>query len=121
MLRLLTMKKAKRRGERGGFISYRNLGINQLGAVYEGLMSYTGIIADEELCEVAKGGDPEKGSWLIPAHRFRNTRTHLGQYDEDDARRKGLRGVKKYEAGSFVYRLAGRERETSASYYTPSR
>ncbi|MDB4872766.1 MAG: class SAM-dependent methyltransferase, partial [Gemmatimonadales bacterium] len=32
-----------RRKERGGFISYAQLGINQLGAVYEGLMSYTGF------------------------------------------------------------------------------
>ncbi|GLW02586.1 hypothetical protein [Streptomyces lavendulae] len=118
VLRLLTMKKGKR-GERGGFISYRNLGINQLGAVYEGLMSYTGIIADEELCEVAKGGDPEKGSWLIPSHKQdQYPDKTLVQYTEDDAR-KGLRGVKKYEKGSFVYRLAGRDRETSASYYTP--
>ncbi|CAL9359444.1 hypothetical protein SUDANB105_00633 [Streptomyces sp. enrichment culture] len=118
VLRLLTMKKGKR-GERGGFISYRNLGINQLGAVYEGLMSYTGIIAEEELCEVAKGGDPEKGSWLIPSHKQdQYPDKTLVHYDEDDAR-KGLRGVKKYEKGSFVYRLAGRDRETSASYYTP--
>nr|WSU76877.1 hypothetical protein OG499_29760 [Streptomyces anulatus] len=118
VLRLLTMKKGKR-GERGGFISYRNLGINQLGAVYEGLMSYTGIIAEEELCEVAKGGDPEKGSWLIPSHKQdQYPDTTLIHYSEDDAR-KGLRGVKKYDKGSFVYRLAGRDRETSASYYTP--
>ncbi|MBV9025416.1 MAG: hypothetical protein JO362_16860 [Streptomycetaceae bacterium] len=118
VLRLLTMKKGKR-GERGGFISYRNLGINQLGAVYEGLMSYTGIIAEEELCEVAKGGDPEQGSWLIPSHKQdQYPDKTLVQYGEDDAR-KGLRGVKKYEKGSFVYRLAGRARETSASYYTP--
>ncbi|MFB7583924.1 hypothetical protein [Streptomyces hydrogenans] len=118
VLRLLTMKKGKR-GERGGFISYRNLGINQLGAVYEGLMSYTGIIAEEELCEVAKGGDPEKGSWLIPLRKQdQYPDKTLVHYDEDDAR-KGLRGVKKYEQGSFVYRLAGRDRETSASYYTP--
>lgn len=118
VLRLLTMKKGKR-GERGGFISYRNLGINQLGAVYEGLMSYTGIIAEEELCEVAKGGDPEKGSWLIPAHKQdQYPDKTLVHYTEDDAR-KGLRGVKKYPKGSFVYRLAGRDRETSASYYTP--
>lgn len=118
VLRLLTMKPAKR-GERGGFISYRNLGINQLGAVYEGLMSYTGILAEEELCEVAKGGDPEEGSWLIPAHRQNDySDATLVTYDEDDARR-GLRGVKKYQTGSFVYRLSGRERETSASYYTP--
>ncbi|MCG3038978.1 hypothetical protein L7D48_00045 [Streptomyces sp. S1A] len=118
VLRLLTMKKG-RRGERGGFISYRNLGINQLGAVYEGLMSYTGIIAEEELCEVARGGDPEQGSWLIPSHKQdQYPDAALVHYDENDAR-KGLRGVKKYEKGSFVYRLAGRERETSASYYTP--
>ncbi|MFF0516173.1 hypothetical protein [Streptomyces sp. NPDC004250] len=119
VLRLLTMKKARRRGERGGFISYRNLGINQLGAVYEGLMSYTGIIAEGELCEVAKGGDPEKGSWLVPAHRRKEypEKTWV-EYDEHDAV-KGLRGPKKYEVGEFVYRLAGRDRETSASYYTP--
>lgn len=88
VLRLLTTKKASKRGERGGFISYRNLGINQLGAVYEGLMSYTGIIAKEELCEVAKGGDSEQGSWLIPSHRQNqypdNTLVH---YSEKDARK----------------------------------
>ncbi|MEV6986999.1 class I SAM-dependent DNA methyltransferase [Sphaerisporangium sp. NPDC051017] len=118
VLRLLTMKKGKR-GERGGFISYRNLGINQLGAVYEGLMSYTGIIADEELCEVAKGGDPEQGSWLIPSRRMdQYPDATLVHYGEADAR-KGLRGPKKYDKGSFVYRLAGRAREISASYYTP--
>ncbi|MGF1236310.1 hypothetical protein ACQSME_03475 [Streptomyces sp. 2-6] len=119
VLRLLTMKKAKRRGERGGFISYRNLGINQLGAVYEGLMSYTGIIAEEKLCEVAKGGDPEKGSWLVPAHRLKEyPEKSWVLYDEHDAV-KGLRGPKEYKVGEFVYRLAGRDRETSASYYTP--
>ncbi|WP_433615372.1 class I SAM-dependent DNA methyltransferase [Dactylosporangium sp. CA-139114] len=118
VLRLLTMKQGSR-GERGGFISYRNLGINQLGAVYEGLMSYTGIIADEELCEVAKDGDPKEGSWLIPSRRQdQYPENTLVRHDENDARR-GLRGVKKYPKGSFVYRLAGRDRETSASYYTP--
>lgn len=55
VLRLLTKKRGKA-GERGGFISYRNLGINQLGSVYEGLMSYTGFIATETLYEVAKKG-----------------------------------------------------------------
>ena len=119
MLRLLTMKKGSSRGARGGFVSYRNLGINQLGAVYEGLMSYTGILAVEELCEVAKRGEPEKGSWLIPAHRQTDYPEHtLVAYDEHDNRR-GLRGPKRYRRGTFVYRLAGRDRETSASYYTP--
>ena len=57
------------RTERGGFISYAQLGISQLGAVYEGLMSYTGFIADEDLYEVAKNGDPSGGSWMIPASK----------------------------------------------------
>ncbi|MEU1940905.1 hypothetical protein ABZ554_00130 [Streptomyces sp. NPDC020125] len=129
VLRLLTMKEAGQKGRQGGFISYRNLGINQLGAVYEGLISYTGIIADEELAEVAKPGakqgdkqhgDPEKGSWLIPADRLSEYRenTHV-VYSAQDAEQYGLRGPKKYPGGTFVYRLAGRDRETSASYYTP--
>ena len=120
VLRLLTMKQGSARGLRGGFISYRNLGINQLGAVYEGLMSYSGIIADGELCEVAKDGrKPDKGSWLVPAHRQTDYPEHtLVTYDDHDAQR-GLRGPKRYPRGRFVYRLAGRDRETSASYYTP--
>ncbi|MFI1160793.1 hypothetical protein [Streptomyces sioyaensis] len=129
VLRLLTMKEAGQKGRQGGFISYRNLSINQLGAVYEGLISYTGIIADEELAEVAKPGakqgdkqygDPEKGSWLIPADRLSQYKenTHV-VYSAQDAEQYGLRGPKKYPEGTFVYRLAGRDRETSASYYTP--
>ena len=72
VLRLLMLAKGgggKGKTKRGGFISYAQLGINQLGAAYEGLMSYTGFIAAEELYEVAKGGDPKDGSWMIPASR----------------------------------------------------
>ncbi|MFI6877026.1 hypothetical protein ACIBL6_26665 [Streptomyces sp. NPDC050400] len=129
VLRLLTMKEAGAKGRQGGFISYRNLGINQLGAVYEGLMSYTGIIAKDKLAEVAKPGakrgdkqfgDPEKGSWLIPADRQRDYPENTWVvHSAQDAEQHGLRGPKIYEAGTFVYRLAGRDRETSASYYTP--
>ena len=53
-----------------GFISYAQLGINQLGAVYEGLMAYTGFYAHDDLYEVAKGGDPSDGTWM----RARSTR-----------------------------------------------
>jgi hypothetical protein len=81
-------------------------------------MSYTGLIATEELCEVAKGGKPDKGSWLIPAHRQSDyPPATLVEYDEYD-NNKVLRGVKRYSKGTFVYRMAGRDRETSASYYT---
>ncbi|UGY90769.1 class I SAM-dependent DNA methyltransferase [Streptomyces gobiensis] len=115
VLRRLMLTKGKR-GQRGGFISYAQLGINQLGAVYEGLMSYTGFIADQDLYEVAKDGDPSGGSWMVPVKR-------AGQYpDEVFVRRRneetGAEEPIRYERGSFVYRL-GRDRQTSASYYTP--
>ena len=64
----LLLSKEKRGRDRG-FISYAELGINQLGAVYEGLMSYTGFFAETDLYEVAKGGDGSKGSWVVPTDR----------------------------------------------------
>ncbi|MFC4909885.1 class I SAM-dependent DNA methyltransferase [Actinomadura gamaensis] len=119
VLRLLMLTKGKRK-ERGGFISYAQLGINQLGAVYEGLMSYTGFIAKEELYEVAKNGDPKDGSWMITRSQMES-----GAYAEDvfvmQVDENGVRTNERvrYRPGSFVYRLAGRDRQTSASYYTP--
>ena len=50
---LLTQEKS---GRERRFVSYATLGINQLGAVYEGLMAYTGFLADEDLHEVRKPG-----------------------------------------------------------------
>ncbi|GGK65726.1 hypothetical protein Ppa06_21940 [Planomonospora parontospora subsp. parontospora] len=117
VLRKLMLTKGRRK-ERGGFISYAQLGINQLGAVYEGLMSYTGFIATEELYEVAKGGDPKDGSWMIPASKVGDypSEVFVRRVDEDGTK---LDEYVCYNQGSFVYRLAGRDRETSASYYTP--
>lgn len=116
VLRRLMLTKGKGR-ERGGFISYAQLGINQLGAVYEGLMSYTGFIAEEELYEVAKGGDPSGGSWMVPASRAGSYEdaVFVTRTDEETGRPARVSHAK----GSFVYRLAGRDRQTSASYYTP--
>ncbi len=115
---LLLSKESKgRKGADRGFISYAELGINQLGAVYEGLMSYTGFFAEEDLYEVAKNGDPEKGSWVVPVTRA----DHLSESDfvtvEDEA--TGERVPVVHRQSTFVFRLAGRERQQSASYYTP--
>jgi hypothetical protein len=125
VLRNLTVVEGKGRGGRGGFISYANLSINHLGAVYEGLMSYTGFIATEPLYEVAKGADPKGGSWLITGDQVAS-----GRYpDRGDANvfvdtdvhpETGLPMPRPHEVGTFVYRLAGRDRQTSASYYTPA-
>ncbi|MEU0955462.1 class I SAM-dependent DNA methyltransferase [Streptomyces niveus] len=106
-----------KRGERGGFISYAQLGINQLGAVYEGLMSYSGFIAGEELYEVAKGGDPKDGSWLVPKSKIDEYPDSVFVRRRD--RHTGEDVRVRYSPGSFVYRLSGRDRQTSASYYTP--
>lgn len=114
---LLSKASKSRKGVDRGFISYAELGINQLGAVYEGLMSYTGFFATEDLYEVAKNGDPEKGSWVIPVSRA----DHLSESDfvttVDEATGEKVPVI--HRQSTFVFRLAGRERQQSASYYTP--
>ncbi|WP_329007668.1 class I SAM-dependent DNA methyltransferase [Micromonospora rifamycinica] len=107
----------EQRGKDRGFISYAELGINQLGAVYEGLMSYTGFFADTDLYEVAKNGDGSKGSWVVPVERAGGiAATHFVKAIDPVT---GESRPVVHEQGSFVFRLAGRERQQSASYYTP--
>ncbi|GAA1679632.1 DNA methyltransferase [Microbacterium lacus] len=116
-LLLLTRENQVKKGRDRGFISYADLGINQLGAVYEGLMSYTGFFAKEPLLEVAPGGDGSKGSWVVPVSRADGIAAKdfvLGPPDD-----LGRREPRRYSDGEFVFRLSGRERQTSASYYSP--
>ncbi|MEU8020961.1 class I SAM-dependent DNA methyltransferase [Micromonospora haikouensis] len=112
---LLLSKEA--RGKDRGFISYAELGINQLGAVYEGLMSYTGFFAETDLYEVAKNGDASKGSWVVPAERIEGISS--ADFVKSPHPVTGELQPVVHEEGSFVFRLAGRERQQSASYYTP--
>ncbi|MGD3152762.1 Eco57I restriction-modification methylase domain-containing protein [Tsukamurella tyrosinosolvens] len=115
VLQLLLQTKEMRGRERG-YVSYAELGINQLGAVYEGLMSYTGFFAHEDLYEVAKHGDPKDGSWVVPEARIESIDA------KDFVRAPDANGELRpvvHPRGSFVFRLAGRERQQSASYYTP--
>jgi len=106
------------KGKRRGRISYSNLGINQLGSVYEALLSYRGFFAEEDLYEVKRSGDTvddlDVGYFV--------TERELDQYDEDERVRTGPHPtdpLRVHPKGEFIYRLAGREREKSASYYTP--
>ena len=117
VLRKLMLSQGSKKG-RGGFISYAQLGINQLGAVYEGLMSYTGRIAEETLYEAAKNGDPKDGSWLVPHSKVDDYPDGVWVHVKDENGKPTAERVV-YRPGQFVYRLAGRDRETSASYYTP--
>lgn len=108
-----------RRGDRRGRISYSNLGINQMGAVYEALLSYRGFIAEETLFEVKRERDDFDEldvGYFVPESELHNyTEEERVRYQSGENKSK----LRKYEKGTFIYRLAGREREKSASYYTP--
>lgn len=112
---LMSIAPAQGRRDRAERISYGTLGINQLGAVYEALLSYRGFIAQETLFEVKRAGD--KLNLLDVGYFVKEN--ELENYTEDERVRNNDGTLRRYEAGTFVYRLAGREREKSASYYTP--
>jgi hypothetical protein len=164
IIRLMSLSRGRGRGQRRGRVSYQLLSINQLGAVYEALLSYKGFFAKEDLYEVkraskrggaiasdeddadtedlfddsdnsdstdaddsgtttsgrrgaeSRGDDLLDNAWFVPASR-------LGDYKEDekvyDTNEAGHQKLRKHEKGSFIYRLAGRDRQKSASYYTP--
>ena len=103
------------KGQRRGRISYSNLGVNQLGAVYEALLSYRGFFAEEDLYEVKREKDKVDEldvGYFIPLR-------DLELYTEDERVRNEDGTLRVHPKGEFIYRLAGREREKSASYYTP--
>ena len=120
VVRLMSLTRpAKGRRGRRGRISYAQLGINQLGAVYEALLSYRGFFAEEALYEVKKAGedgDVLKSAWFVPARDLDDYQEEERVYDRDEEGRQKLRV---HPRGRFIYRLAGRDRQKSASYYTP--
>lgn len=115
----LTRETSGRGRKRRGRVSYAQLGINQLGAVYEALLSYRGFFAGEDLYEVQKAGEKynelETG-YFVPSHEIGNYKEDEKVYEEDE---NGHKALKKHPKGKFIYRLAGRDRQKSASYYTP--
>ncbi|VXC99877.1 N-6 DNA methylase [Pseudomonas sp. 9AZ] len=142
VIRKMSWSPAKGK-RRPGRVSYQLLSINQLGAVYEALLSYRGFFAKEDLYEVqpapkkkakaatdddddSDADDGEQGeqggstdvmdsAWFVPASR-------IGDYLDSEKVFDTVNGkhtLRKYPKGQFIYRLAGRDREKSASYYTP--
>jgi hypothetical protein len=157
IIKLMSLTRGSK-GRRAGRVSYQLLSINQLGAVYEALLSYRGFFAADDLYEVKPapkkgraaaaetegdddgegdddsaddagssrrgraggGGDSEadklENAWFVPAGRLSDYHEDERVYDRDENDRQKLR---MYPKGSFIYRLAGRDRQKSASYYTP--
>ena len=120
VIRLLSLTRpAPGRNKRRGRISYGQLGINQLGAVYESLLSFKGFFAKEDLYEVQKAGESRNElaeAWFVSAEDLERFRDDEKIYVKDESGRMRLLVHRK---GSFLYRLTGRDRKKSASYYTP--
>lgn len=112
----------KKKGKARGRISYANLGINQLGSVYESLLAFRGFFAESDHIEVhrkkKKANETSEsiankdGSYLVP-------RTRLDEFDEKERYHETDGTLRIIKEGTFIYRLSGRDRQKSASYYTP--
>lgn len=147
ILRLLSLKTGRGQAAR---ISYAQLGIGQLGAVYETLISFTGVLAKEDLIEIrAVGGASQDDDEVASSADDADFEDEAGDDETDDApeidrrdavdllapsyfvprsraREFGADRViydgtnpRLYPKGTFIYRLAGRDREKTAAYYTP--
>ncbi len=139
VIRLMSLSGGKHKGR----VSYQLLSINQLGAVYEALLSYRGFFAPEDLYEVqpepkkkaAKPADDEDGddadiesdsggediggtSSDIMDSAWFVPASRIDQYKAServhDIDDQGHKKLRKYPRDTFIYRQAGR-----ASYYTP--
>ncbi|WP_300348618.1 N-6 DNA methylase [uncultured Alcanivorax sp.] len=119
-LSLGTSQQSKRVGR----INYAELGIVQLGSVYEGLLSYKGFFAAEDLIQVhqkAKNGKPmldnaidsKVSTWFVPAHRENEFKAGEIVLEHRTER------TRIYRTGEFILHLNGVDRVNSASYYTP--
>jgi len=121
VIQSMSLTRPTKGKKRRGRVSYTQLGINQLGAVYEALLSYRGFFATEDLFEVAPKGqninpDELETGYFVTREQLEEFDDKERVYDLDSERRKTLRVHPK---GKFIYRMAGRDREKSASYYTP--
>ena len=90
-------------------ISYANLGLNQLGAVYEGLLSLKPMIADDQYYTAVLGTKDEE--FLIP-------RSDLKKFDKNQIQTDDENKPILHEKGDFLFRTMGYERKYSASFYT---
>jgi hypothetical protein len=152
VIKQLSLKQSRRGTAR---ISYAKLGIGQLGAVYETLISFTGVVAKQDLIELrpqtgrgaatSDEGDQDSSEEDLDDADDQN-QDEVGEDEEDTVSRRDKvdllapsyfvqrsraaefkpeeivfdgTDARVYEKGTFIYRLAGRDREKSASYYTP--
>jgi hypothetical protein len=84
--------------------------------VYEGLLSYKGMFAEQDFTQVKRAqdefGKSKTQTWFVPKERLEEFKNDVVQRLEDGKPRI-------YPKGSFILHLTGLDREQSASYYTP--
>ena len=123
VIRCLSLGSSQQ-SKRIGRINYAELGIVQLGSVYEGLLSYKGFFASEDLIQVhqkAKNAkpmldnaiDPKVPTWFVPAAR--ESEFAAGEVVLEHRTER----TRIYRTGEFIMHLNGVDRVNSASYYTP--
>jgi len=120
VIQSMSLTRPAKGKKRRGRVSYTQLGINQLGAVYEALLSYRGFFATEDLYEVAPKGQNINPDELETGYFV--TASQLDEFDEKERvydKVDGKLSLRVHPKGKFIYRMAGRDREKSASYYTP--
>jgi hypothetical protein len=120
VIQSMSLTRPTKGKKRRGRVSYTQLGINQLGAVYEALLSYRGFFATEDLYEVAPKGENINPDALDTGYFV--TQSQLDEFDEKERvydKVDGKQSLRIHPKGKFIYRMAGRDREKSASYYTP--
>jgi hypothetical protein len=93
-------------------VHYAGLGLNQLGAVYEGLLSLKPEILTEKVYLLSKE-KKDIAYRFVPVSKAKTIDKTLLEMDEDTEKPVTR------EAGSFLLSPVGLERKFSASFYTP--
>ena len=109
VVQALSLERSGRRGAPSRF-SYLDLGVDQLGSIYEGLLSYEADVTAEPMVEarLTRDGKP-KGELLVLPQRLVETSHRLAAATD-----------RVIPAGRFLLRAGGVRRKASGSYYTPS-
>ena len=109
VIQALSLDRSGRRGAPSRF-SYLDLGVDQLGSVYEGLLAYEADISTEPMVEarLTRNGKPTGEVLLVPELAVERSHRLMPASDEV------------ISAGTFIVRAQGARRKASGSYYTPA-
>ncbi|HWN98055.1 MAG TPA: N-6 DNA methylase, partial [Blastocatellia bacterium] len=116
-------------GEGRKKITYRDLEIRHLGSIYEGILEYSALIADEDKAVITRGsGSKTADEYASVSELSRDEKQQLKEWqeavDENPDNPRLPRGCKIAgfkEKGRYFLVFGGREskRKSSGSYYTP--